>query len=77
MVVKWKGSGVNEIGVDEKNDRVLVKIDKNYYGPTEVTMLQGDYSKAEKLLNWKPKTNLEQLVKLMVKFDMEKIKRGA
>ena len=37
-------------------------------------MLQGDYSKAKRLLNWRPKTNLKQLVKLMVKSDMEKIK---
>ena len=38
-------------------------------------MLQGDFSKAKKELNWRPKTNLEQLVKLMVKSDMEKIKK--
>ena len=36
--------------------------------------MQGDFSKAAKLLNWKPKTNLEQLVKMMVKSDMKKIK---
>ena len=56
--------------------RIPVRIDKNYYRPTEVAMLQGDYSKAKRLLNWRPKTNLKQLVKLMVKADMEKIKKG-
>ena len=75
IVIKWRGSGVNEVGFDYKSDKVLVKIDKNYYRPTEVAMLQGDYSKAKRLLNWRPKTNLEQLVKLMVKADMEKIKK--
>ena len=75
IVIKWKGSGVNEVGINEKNGKVLVKIDEDYHRPTEVNMLQGDFSKAAKLLNWKPKTNLEQLVKLMVKSDMEKIKR--
>ncbi len=75
--IKWEGSGVNEVGLDYKSDKVLVKIDKNYFRPTEVAVLQGDYSKAKRLLNWRPKTNLEQLVKLMVKADMEKIqKRG-
>jgi len=76
IVLKWKGSGVNEVGLDYKSDKVLVRIDKNYYRPTEVAMLQGDYSKAKRLLNWRPKTNLKQLVKLMVKADMEKIKKG-
>ena len=77
IVIKWEGSGIDEIGVDEKTGKTLIKIDENYYRPTEVKMLQGDFSKAEKLLNWKPKTNLEQLVKLMVKSDMKKIKSRA
>ena len=77
VTIKWRGSGVNEVGLDAKTDKVIIKIDKNYYRPTEVKMLQGDFSKAEKLLNWKPKTNLEQLVKLMVKSDMKKIKSRA
>ena len=38
--------------------------------------MQGDFGKAEKELNWRPKTNLEQLVKLMVKSDMEKLRTG-
>jgi len=74
VVIKWEGCGINEVGVDTKNDKILVKIDENYHRPTEVAMLQGDFSKAERLLNWKPKTNLEQLVRLMVKSDMKKIK---
>ena len=61
MVIKWEGSGIDEVGVDEKTGRTLIKIDKNYYRPTEVKMLQGDFSKAEKLLNWKPKRNLEEM----------------
>ena len=72
--IKWKGSNVNEIGYDRKTNKALVKIDKDYYRPTEVDILQGDFSKAEKELNWRPKTNLEQLVKLMVKSDMEKLR---
>ncbi|MFL3007274.1 MAG: GDP-mannose 4,6-dehydratase [Candidatus Neomarinimicrobiota bacterium] len=72
--IKWEGSGIDEIGLDRKTNKTLVKIDKDYFRPTEVNVLQGDYAKAEKLLNWKSKTNLEQLVKLMVKSDMEKIK---
>tara|TARA_Y100001980_G_C14543700_1_gene322542 strand:- start:1109 stop:2152 length:1044 start_codon:yes stop_codon:yes gene_type:complete len=74
IIIRWEGSGIDEIGVDEKTNKTLIKIDKNYYRPTEVDILQGDSSKAESLLNWKANTNLEELVKLMVKSDMEKIK---
>tara|TARA_X000000950_G_scaffold277437_1_gene366884 strand:- start:49942 stop:50988 length:1047 start_codon:yes stop_codon:yes gene_type:complete len=74
--IKWKGSKIDEIGYDSKTNKVLVKVDKDYYRPTEVDILQGDFSKAKKELNWRPKTNLEQLVKLMIKSDMENLKTG-
>ena len=75
--IKWKGSSIGEIGYDSKTNKVLVKIDKDYYRPTEVDILQGDFSKAEKELNWRPKINLKQLVKIMVKSDMEKLRTEA
>ena len=74
IVIRWEGSGLNEIGVDEKTNKTLIKIDKNYYRPAEVNMLQGDFSKASALLKWEPKINLEQLVKIMVRSDFDKIK---
>jgi len=74
VTIKWRGSGVDEVGLDAKTDKVIIKIDKNYYRPTDVDVLRGDFSKAKKQLNWRPKTNLEQLVKLMVKSDMQKIR---
>ena len=56
---------------------VVVSIDPNYYRPTEVDLLIGDATKAEKLLGWKAKTKFEELVKLMIKSDMDKVlKRG-
>jgi len=56
----------------KKGDAVIV-IDPNYYRPTEVDLLIGDPSKANKLLRWKAKTKFSNLVRLMVKSDMEKI----
>ncbi len=56
----------------KKGDAVVV-IDPNYYRPTEVDLLIGDPSKANKLLGWKAKTKFTDLVKLMIKSDMEKI----
>ena len=76
MKLDWKGEGVNEKGVD-KNGRILVEIDKNYFRPTEVDYLIGDAGKAEKELGWKAKTKFEDLVAIMAKADWEKVqKRG-
>ena len=43
----WEGSGINEVGVNKKTGKIVIKIDKNYYRPTEVNILQGDFSKAK------------------------------
>ena len=56
-----------------KKGDALVFIDPNYYRPTEVDLLIGDPSKAKKLLGWKAKTKFSDLVKLMIKTDMQKI----
>lgn len=56
---------------------VVVEIDKNYYRPTEVDLLIGDASKADKILGWKPTTKFEDLVRIMTIADFEKVlKRG-
>ena len=60
-----------------KKGDVIVGVDPNYYRPTEVEMLIGNPSKAEKILGWKAKTKFEDLVKLMISADMDKVlKRG-
>jgi len=56
-----------------KTGTTIVAVDPNYYRPTEVDLLIGDASKAEKLLGWKAKTKFTDLVKLMVKSDLEKV----
>ena len=58
-----------------KPGSVVVAVDPNYYRPTEVDLLIGDASKAEKRLGWKAKTKLEELVSLMIKADMDKVLR--
>ena len=69
FIIKWKGSGLEEIGYDEKTNRILVKISEKYFRPTEVDQLLGDSTKAQKKLNWKPKYSFKELVKEMVEFD--------
>lgn len=53
------------------NWKDYVKIDKRYFRPAEVDLLLGDYSKAKRLLGWEPKVKFRELVKLMVKSDLE------
>ena len=74
--IKWNGEGVNEKGIDVKTGKVLVEINPQYYRPTEVELLMGDYSKARKELGWEPKTKFKELVKLMVESDLKNIKKG-
>jgi len=62
---------------DLKIGQTIIKVDPNYYRPTEVDLLIGDPTKAEKVLGWKAKTKFEDLVKVMIQADLEKVlKRG-
>ena len=66
----WKGNCIDEIGYDQKNNRVLVRIDPRYFRPTEVDFLLGSSKKAREKLGWVPSVNFEQLVEIMVNADM-------
>lgn len=73
--LRWEGENEKEKGIDTKTGNILVEVDPKYYRPTEVEQLLGDPSKAKKLLNWNPtKTSFQDLVKLMVKNDLEFVK---
>lgn len=70
----WQGTGIDEKGIDKSTGRVLIEISPEFYRPTDVVNLCGDPSKAKKELGWNPtKTSFEQLIKLMVDHDMEKV----
>src|SRR3990167_4417683 len=73
--IEWKGKGVDEIGVDQKSGRTLVKIDPRYFRPTEVELLVGDATKARTKLGWSPKVGFDDLVKEMVASDLVEIDR--
>ena len=69
----FKGKGINEKGYNAKNGKLLVEVNKDYFRPNEVNDLRGNATKALRKLNWKPKTNLQNLVKKMVNSDRQKI----
>ena len=72
--IEWDGEGIYEKGIGIATGKVLVEVDPKYFRPTEVEILIGDYSKAKKELGWEPKVKFEELVKIMVKADFEKVK---
>ncbi len=67
----WEGEGVDEIGKNAASGETLVKINPEFFRPAEVEALLGDSSKAEKKLGWKSETTFEELVEIMVKFDLK------
>ncbi|MEA2948635.1 MAG: GDPmannose 4,6-dehydratase [Alphaproteobacteria bacterium] len=68
--IVWRGSGVDEKGVDRSTGAVLVEVDPRYFRPTEVDSLLGDPSKARAKLGWRHKTSFDQLVADMVDADI-------
>lgn len=68
--IEWNGEGVNQVGVDKKSGKTLVKINKEFYRPNEVNYLQGDPTKAKQKLGWEPKTTFTELVEMMCKSDL-------
>lgn len=77
ITIKWKGpeGTVEEYGVDaDDEERVLVKIDPEYFRPTEVDLLLGDPTKAKTKLGWESKTPFDKLVEEMVKEDLAIVK---
>jgi len=74
--IEFKGKGVDEIGIDVKTDKTVVKINPKFFRPAEVDLLIGDASKAKKELGWEPKCTLEELCDMMVQADLARNKSG-
>ena len=73
--IKWIGKGINEKGIDKDTGKVIVRVGKKYFRPTEVETLLGDARKAKKILKWKPKISLNQMIKEMIERDLELAKK--
>jgi GDPmannose 4,6-dehydratase len=82
--LEWQGQGVKEKGIIKSFDKssllsgsnlkkgdVVIEIDPRYFRPTEVNDLRADSSKAKKQLKWEPRTTFEELVKIMIDYDMK------
>ena len=69
--LSWRYKGIREIAIDKKTNKTIIKIDKKYFRPGEVDFLKGDYSKAKKLLKWKPKYRSDDLISDMIKYEKD------
>jgi GDPmannose 4,6-dehydratase len=75
--IVWRGSGVDEKGLDARSGRTLVGIDPRYFRPTEVDLLIGDSTKAREKLGWRHKVSFDALVAEMVQADLELVRQEA
>jgi GDPmannose 4,6-dehydratase len=62
----WKNKGLDEVGIDKESNKIIIRINKKYFRETEVDDLIGDFSKAKRLLKWKPKYSFNKLVDDMI-----------
>lgn len=74
--IEWKGKGYNEIAIDKITKKIIIKIDKFFYRPQEVNNLKGINSKLRKILKWKPKCSLYELIEIMIKEELKLIKNN-
>jgi GDPmannose 4,6-dehydratase len=68
----WEGSGVDEVGINAKSGKVVIRIDPEFYRPAEVNTLLGDSSEARKVLGWMPKHTFDSMVTSMVEADLRR-----
>jgi GDPmannose 4,6-dehydratase len=64
--IQWEGAGLNEVGFNKATGKRIVKIDRRYFRPAEVDLLIANPAKAKKILNFTPKTTIDELIKIML-----------
>jgi GDPmannose 4,6-dehydratase len=75
--ITWRGAGVEETGIDEASGQTLVRIDPEYFRPTEVDLLIGDATKAHARLGWRPTTSFDTMVTEMMTSDLAAARQEA
>lgn len=72
----WQGEAENEVAVDTKTNKTMVRVNPKFYRPAEVELLIGNPEKAKRELGWEPKATLEQLCQMMVEADIRRNEAG-
>lgn len=73
--IDWQGEGINEKGIDSNTENIIIEVSPKFYRPLDVNFLLGDSSKAKKDLNWAPTVTFDKLIEIMVKSDLELVKK--
>ncbi len=73
--LRWQGEGLNEVGINKKNNQVVVKVNPEFFRPAEVEVLLGNPEKAEKVLGWKREIDFPELVARMVQHDLALVQK--
>ncbi len=68
--IEWQGQGVHEKGYNKTTGQCLVQVDPKYFRPAEVDLLVGDASHAKQKLQWEAKTSIDQLIQVMIEYDL-------
>lgn len=76
ITVAYQGTDVNEVAIDITTGKTVMKVNPKFYRPAEVELLIGDSTYAKNKLGWMPKTNLEELCKMMVEADLRRNTQG-
>ncbi|MCI5146870.1 MAG: NAD-dependent epimerase/dehydratase family protein, partial [Candidatus Electrothrix sp. AR3] len=75
MSIDWQGTGLEEVGIEQRSGKTIVRIDPRYFRPTEVETLLGDPSKAKEKLGWEPKISFAEMVQEMIVEDLKLAER--
>lgn len=70
MEIAWQGNGVDEIGIDKASGKTVVKVNPQFFRPSEVELLIGDPTKAETALGWQREIPFAEMVRRMVQTDL-------
>jgi len=65
LSIRWEGAGLNEVGINNYNNKVIIRVDEKYFRPAEVETLLGDPTKAKSVLGWQPEHTFDSLVEDM------------
>ncbi|MCQ2521703.1 MAG: GDP-mannose 4,6-dehydratase [Lachnospiraceae bacterium] len=69
--IEFKGSGINEVGIDKATGKTLVSVNPKFFRPAEVELLIGNPAKAEEKLGWKREISFDEIVQRMVDNDIK------
>lgn len=74
--IEWVGKDEKEVGINHATGKTIVRINPKFYRPSEVDLLIGDHAKATRELGWSPKTDVNELSRIMVEADVRRNKSG-